>query len=266
MFSQEDLETYNRVQNAMELQERMQAQNRRRGRVARILAAVFIVLFLAASATAGFLGNSLYSLNNDYSELRGDFARVVADHNESVATIEVLNDDLSQANQNVHTLNAALGAEREERNRAVNVLSENVASLARQIEDERAEYNRGIAGTNQAIAEKEEEKQEWIDHYAGINADLENTIIRLESSNSSLSQDSRQLIEERNSIIQLNKDLDAENRRLADSVETLTSRVSVLESEVIKAKSWQINIPVCASNYYVKVGENTLACAQAPGG
>ena len=105
MFSQEDLEAYNRVQSTMELQRQLQNQAPTRGRVARIAAWVLLVLFLATTTAAAFLGYNVLYLNNEHLKLQGSFARVVTDRNESVKTIVELNETLNQANENVHTLN-----------------------------------------------------------------------------------------------------------------------------------------------------------------
>ena len=119
MFSQEDLEAYNRVQSTMELQQQLQNQAPTRGRVARIAAWVLLVLFLATTTAVAFLGYNALYLNNELLKSQGNFARVVTDRNESVKTIVELNETLNQANENVYTLNTSLDAERKERNAAV---------------------------------------------------------------------------------------------------------------------------------------------------
>ena len=273
MFSQEDLDAYNRVQNTIG------EQSRQRGRLARILAWVFIPLFVIAAIGAGALGYILYQLNQDYVQLQGDLVGAVANYNESVATVRGVNAGLNRANETIQALNTALDTERQERNAAVRSLNEIVASLAAQLEDERSEFyreidnaNREIAAANQTVAAKETEKQDWINYYANANADLENVIASLEESVLEYSTTNASLVKENDSLIQQNYGLESERNRLAANhlkmatlIDPLQGQVRDLEDKLAEARIRQVVVPDCSSNYYVKVATKTLACAPAPG-
>ena len=273
MFSQEDLDAYNRVQNTIG------EQSRQRGRLARILAWVFIPLFVIAAIGAGALGYILYQLNQDYVQLQGDLVGAVANYNESVATVRGVNAGLNRANETIQALNTALDTERQERNAAVRSLNETVASLAAQLEDERSEFyreidnaNREIAAANQTVAAKETEKQDWINYYANANADLENVIASLEEAVLEYSTTNASLVKENDSLIQQNYDLESERNRLAANhlkmatlIDPLQGQVRDLEDKLAEARIRQVVVPDCSSNYYVKVATKTLACAPAPG-
>ena len=133
MFSQEDLDTYNRVQSAMEAQQQVERQNRRRGRLARILAWVFIPLFLAASGVAGYppmTGTCCYR------SLTGKRQAKCREWIENLGSrLAVTEANLTEANGNV-TLNRSLATEREERNADVVT---NAATIRRLEEDQNTE-------------------------------------------------------------------------------------------------------------------------------
>ena len=276
MFSQEDLEAYNRVQSTMELQRQLQNQAPTRGRVARIAAWVLLVLFLATTTAAAFLGYNVLYLNNEFLKSQGNFARIVADHNERLQTIQELNNTLNEANQSIHTLNASLDTERNARNAAVAKLNQNVETLAQQVQEERelvlAERKRGnreIEKANGIIADKEER----INYYTEVNVGLEESVTqldasvrRLESTNSALSREKNSLTQanntltrEKSALSQRNGTLASENRRLTGSVNTLNARISTLQSDLRTARAQQVSIPACSSNYYTVTG-GKLSC------
>ena len=276
MFSQEDLEAYNRVQNAVELQRQLQNQGPTRGRVARIAAWVLLVLFLATTTAAAFLGYNVLYLNNEFLKSQGNFARVVADNNERLQTIQGLNDVLNQANENVYALNRSLDTERNERNAAVAKLNQNVEALAQQVQEERElvlverkRGNREIEKANGIIADKEER----INYYTEVNVGLEESVTqldasvrRLESTNSALSREKNSLTQanntltrEKSALSQRNGTLASENRRLTSSVSARDARISTLQSDLRREKAQQVTIPYCSSNYYTVTG-GKLSC------
>lgn len=276
MFSQEDLETYNRVQNAMQMQRQLETQDRQRSRLARILATIFIVLFLGAAGGAGFLGYNVYWLNQNYLGLQSRYAEAVSDYNgvvndykASIQSKQALAETLSQSNHKVQTLNHQLDTERKERNSAVSELNENVESLVQQITEERASALREITTRNERIA-----------GFIQVNAELEESVTGLESSvnrlestnrslseeNSSLTQRNNTLTREKSSLTQRNNELNLEYNALArenSSMESenrrLSGRVSSLQSQLVQARAQQVTIPTCSSNYFT-VTAGKLSC------
>ena len=270
MFSQEDLEAYNRVQSTMELQRQLQNRAPKRGRVARIAAWVLLVLFLATTTAAAFLGYNVLYLNNELLKSQGNFARVVTDRNESsTKTIVELNETLNQANENVHTLNRSLDTERNERNAAVAKLNRNVEALTQQVQEERQRGNREIEKANGIIADKEER----INYYTEVNVGLEESVTqldasvhRLESANGALSREKDALQNEKNglqnkadNLTRQVSGLQSRNRSLQSRADSLSSRVTTLEADLRRAKAQQITIPACSSSYYTVTG-GKLSC------
>ena len=269
MFSQEDLETYNRVQNAMEAQRQLEAQNRRRGRLARILATVFIILFLATAGGAGLLGYNVYWLNQNYLGLQARHAKVMSDYKEvvsgyeaSIESKQALSYDLNRANRDIQTLKTRLVEMSAERDETITKSNSYVDSLKQQIMEERANASREIAERNERIA-----------GYIQVNADLvnsvtglESSVSRLESTNQSLSQENSSLTQRNNTLTQRNNALNREKNSLAQrnvSLESenrsLNGRISTLQSQLAQARARQVTIPHCSSNYYTLTG-GKLSC------
>ena len=260
MYSQQDLQAYERVRNALA------GQHARKNTGLKVSLAITLFLLLIAVGRTAFLSYNIYYLNNAHLRLQGSFARVVTE----------LNETLNQANENVHTLNRSLDTERNERNAAVTKLNRNVESLAQQVQEERelvlAERKRGnqeIEKANREIEKANREiekangiiadKEERINYYTEANAALENSARQLEATNDSLTRKNRTLTGEKNSLAQRNSTLSSGNRRLTSSVSTLNSRVSSLQSQLTQAKAQQVAIPNCASNYYTAIG-GKLSC------
>ena len=272
MFSQEDLDTYNRVQSAMEAQQQVERQNRRRGRLARILAWVFIPLFLAASGVAGYLAYDRYLLLSVVSDWQAA-SQVQGVRVENLGSrLAVTEANLTEANGNVKALNRSLATEREERN--ADVVKAN--ATIRRLEEDVVKQNTEIESAGKRL----KESNDRIAHYVEVNTELETSAAQLEESVAQLDASNRQLESANNSLTRRNRELDQENDqlvadfnglvgdynslldendRLAGRVNSLNSRVSTLQSQLTQARAQQVTIPTCASNYYTVTG-GKLSC------
>ena len=269
MLSQEDLQAYERVRNAMA------GQPAGKNTGLKVSLAVTLFLLLTAVGSAAFLGYNVYYLNNAYLKLQSKFAGAVADYNRSAATERELNDTLRETTAEIQALRQQKSAERTRYNQAIERSNGYLDRLNQAYEEVEA-ANQTIRQQNQDI----DRGNRLMADYIEINASLEDSVTqlnasvsRLKSTNNSLTRENRTLSDnvsvltsenrtltgENNSLTQRNSVLASENRRLTSSVSTLNSRVSSLQSQLIQAKAQQVTIPNCASNYYTVTG-GKLSC------
>ena len=242
MYSQQDLQAYERVRNALA------GQHARKNTGLKVSLAITLFLLLIAVGGTAFLSYNIYYLNNAHLRLQGSFARVVTE----------LNETLNQANENVHTLNRSLDTERNERNAAVDKLNRYVESLTQQVQEERelvlAERKRGNQEIEKANREIEKangiiaDKEELINYYTEVNVGLEESVTQLDASVRRLESTNGALRREKNSLTQANN--------------TLNARVATLQSDLRTARAQQVSIPACSSNYYTVTGGKLFCVAR----
>ena len=272
MFSQEDLDAYNRVQGAMESQTQLERQNRRRGRLARTLAWVFVILFTAAAGVAGYFGYSNYLLYSDLAEWQALSRGQAIELNNLEGRLATTKSHLAEANGNVMTLSQNLATEREARNSDVRKANASI----RRLEGDIVGQNREIEAAGKRLQESNRQLQasnEQVSYYIKVNAGLETSVTQLDASvrqlesannsltrrNRELDQENDQLVADYNELVDDYNFLLDENETLASDVNALNARVVSLESQLRRARAQQVTIPTCASNYYT-ITAGRLTC------
>ncbi len=244
---------------------------------------VFIsLLLLSTIGAAAYFGYQSYYWNDAYRQMQARWSQVSAQYAQSEA-------GLRQANRNIATVNAALRQTEAERNQAIAVVDRH-AELLRLRKAQIQEANNVIS--EQGVRLMEQDAQ--LADSRQVNASLKNSVNELNASvgqlqtvNASLTeqvdsleadqarltrqindleQGNDRLRQEKEDLEAVNADLRRESENLNRQVATyrksntdLAARNRELTAALELARSRQINIPHCSSNYYTLVG-GELSC------